>query len=97
VRTTGEASSGKELPMQAQAVKARLFPDYGGSPLWLPQRRVDWDEIRVSPPLQARLVKWVDDWDHDALGLSEDEFAAEGRDIARLLSEELGWEITYVE
>jgi len=83
--------------MQAQAVKARLFPDYGGSPLWLPQRRVDWDEIEVSPDVRARLVKWVDDWDHDSLGLSEDEFAAEGRELARLLGQELGWQITYVE
>src|SRR5882757_10976891 len=51
--------------MSVSAVRARLYPDYGGSPLWLPLRRLDWDEIKVSPELYARLKAWVDDYEHD--------------------------------
>jgi hypothetical protein len=29
--------------------------------------------------------------------MSEDEFVAEGHELARLLSEELGWEVAYEE
>lgn len=34
--------------MSGRAVRAGLSPDDGGSPLWLPLRRLDWDEIKLS-------------------------------------------------
>jgi hypothetical protein len=79
------------------AIKARLYPDYGGSPLWLPLGRLDWAEIKMSPELRRRLVDWVDDYEHGAGGGSEAEFGAEGHALARLLSAELGWQVTYSE
>jgi hypothetical protein len=83
--------------MNASAVKARLYPDYGGSPLWLPLRRLEWDEIEVSPALRGRLLDWVDDYEHGTSGGSEAEFVADGHELARLLSEELGWQVAYSE
>ena len=75
---------------------ARLHPDFGGSPLWLPNRRVEWEEIRVSPPLRFRLEAWVNEALHDPGSVIEDrEFDAEGRELARLLSEELHWSVVY--
>jgi hypothetical protein len=70
------------------AIEARLYPDYGGSPLWLPLRRLDWDEIQVSPELRRRLLdsgdaSWVDDYEHGTSGGSEAEFVAEGHELAR--------------
>jgi hypothetical protein len=76
--------------MNVSAVRARLYPDYGGSPLGLPLRRLDWDEINVSPALRGRLLDWVDDYEHGTSGGSKTEFVAEGHERARLLSEELG-------
>jgi hypothetical protein len=81
--------------MDTEVIKARLYPDYGGSPLWLPLRRLDWDEIKVSPELGTRLRAWVDDYEHGTSGGSEEEFVTEGHVLGRLLSEELGWEVTY--
>ena len=63
----------------------------------LPLRRLDWDEIKVSPALRARLLDWVDDYEHATSGGSEEEFVAEGHELARLLSEELGWQVAYSE
>ena len=75
---------------------ARLHPDYGGSPLWLPNRRVEWEEIRVSPPLRFRLEAWVNEALHDPGSVITDrDFDAEGRELARLLSDELHWSVVY--
>ena len=79
------------------AIEARLYPDYGGSPLWLPLRRLDWDEIKVSPKLRGRLIDWVDDYEQGSSGGTEAGFVAEGHELARLLSEELGWQVAYSE
>ena len=83
--------------MNGSGIKARLYPDYGGSPLWLPLRRLDWDEIKVSPKLRGRLIDWVDDYEHGSSGGTEAGFVAEGHELARLLSEELGWQVAYSE
>jgi len=64
-------------------------------PLWLPLRRLDWDEIKVSPKLRGCLIDWVDDYEHGTSGGSEAEFVAEGHELARLLSEELGWHVAW--
>ena len=75
---------------------ARLYPDYGGSPLWLPNRRVEWEEIRVSPLLRFRLEAWVNEALHHAGSvITDDAFDAEGHELARLLSEELNWSVVY--
>lgn len=83
--------------MNTDVVKARLYPDYGGSPLWLPLRRLDWDEIKVSPELCARLKAWVDDYEHGTTDGSDEDFVTEGHTLSRMLSEELSWEVTYSE
>jgi hypothetical protein len=76
--------------------KARLYPDYGGSPLWLPNRRVEWEEIRVPQELQSRLESWMNEAQHDTGSvITDDEFDAEGRELARLLSDELKWTVVY--
>lgn len=75
---------------------ARLHPDYGGSPLWLPNRRVEWEEIRVSRPLRFRLEAWVNEALHDPGSVITDkDFDAEGHELARLLSDELHWSVVY--
>jgi hypothetical protein len=75
---------------------ARLYPDYGGSPLWLPNRRVEWEEIRVSPLLRFRLEAWVNEALHNTGSVITDEaFDAEGYELARLLSDELNWSVVY--
>ena len=51
----------------------------------------------VSPELRRRLVDWVDDYEHGTSGGSEAEFVAEGHELARLLSEEMGWHVAYSE
>ena len=77
-------------------MNARLYPDYGGSPLWLPNRRVEWEEIQVSPELRTRLERWVNDALHDTGSkISDEEFDAEGYELARLLSDELKWTVAY--
>ena len=77
-------------------MNARLYPDYGGSPLWLTNRRVEWEEIQVSPELRARLERWVNDALHDTGSeISDEEFDAEGYELARLLSDELKWTVAY--
>ena len=75
---------------------ARLWPDYGGSPLWLPDRRVEWEEIRVSRLLRWRLEAWVNEALHTTASvIAGDDFDAEGHELARLLSDELNWCVTY--
>jgi len=82
--------------MDTGVIKARLYPDYGGSPLWLPLLvRLDWDEIKVSPELRARLADWVDDYEHGTRSWTEEDFVAEGHALTGLLSEKLGWKISY--
>src|SRR5438445_12212286 len=88
--TGGETAGGPGL------TSARLYPDYGGSPLWLPNRRVEWEEIRVSQLLRWRLEAWVNEALHDAGSVStDDDFDAEGHELARLLSDELNWSVFY--
>ncbi len=42
--------------MTVARIRARLFPDYGdGSPIWLPGRRLDWDDVKVTAQLKSRL------------------------------------------
>jgi hypothetical protein len=75
---------------------ARLYPDYGGSPLWLANRRVEWEEIRVSPLLRFRLEAWVNEAPHNTGSVITDgAFDAEGHELARLLSGELNWSVVY--
>src|ERR1700730_5568189 len=63
----------------------RLYPDYGGSPLRLPNRRVEWEEIRVSPLLRFRLEAWVNEALHNTGSvIADDDFDAEGHELARL-------------
>ena len=77
-------------------MKARLYPDYGGSPLWLPNRRVEWEEILLSPALRTRLERWVEEALHNTgSDLSDEQFDAEGLELARLLSQELQWTVRY--
>jgi hypothetical protein len=84
--------------MTVARIRARLFPDYGeGSTIWLPGRRLDWDDVKVTAQLKSRLLSWADDYENGTAGMSEDEFVAEGHELARLLSEELGWEVAYEE
>ena len=86
----GETAEGPSL------TSARLYPDYGGSPLWLPNRRVEWEEIRVSQLLRWRLEAWVNEALHHAGLVSTDgDFDAEGHELARLLSDELNWSVFY--
>jgi hypothetical protein len=59
--------------------------------------RLDWDDVKVAAQLKSRLLSWADDYENGTAGMSEDEFVAEGHELARLLSEELGWEVAYEE
>ena len=74
---------------------ARLYPDYGGSPLWLPNRRVEWEEIQVSPLLRLRLEAWVNEALHTGSVTTDEALDAEGYELARLLSDELNWSVEY--
>ncbi len=86
------------MPMAIAGIRARLLPDYGeGSPVWLPGRRLDWDDLKITAQLRSRLVRWADDYENDTAGMSEDEFVVEGHELARFLSKELSWEVTYEE
>jgi hypothetical protein len=44
--------------MSGRAVRARLYPDDGGSAPWLPLRRLDWDKIKVSRARGTRQVAY---------------------------------------
>jgi hypothetical protein len=55
------------------------------------------DDVKVTAQLKSRLLSWADDYENGTAGMSEDEFVAEGHELARLLSEELGWEVAYEE
>ena len=78
------------------SVTARLYPDFGGSPLWLPNRRVEWEEIKVSPSLQLRLEVWVNEALHNSAAvIMNADFDAEGHELARLLSDEMHWSVVY--
>ena len=81
--------------MSGSGNKARLYPDYSRSPCGCPFDDLIWDEIKVSPKLRGRLIDWVDDYEHGTSGGSEAEFVAEGHELARLLSEELGWHVAW--
>ncbi|HEU5003172.1 MAG TPA: hypothetical protein VFW71_10405 [Actinomycetota bacterium] len=83
--------------MLDQKIKARLFPDYGpGSPLWTPGHRVEWHELELGPSLRARLRAWNEDALHDTgRDLSDEDIVSEGFELARLLSDELQWTVTY--
>ena len=84
--------------MAETVVRARLFPDYGeGTPIWLPRRRLAWHDLEVNGSLKSRLMNWADEYENGTSGMTEDEFVAEGYELARLLSEELGWEVVYEE
>ena len=84
--------------MTVARIRARLFPDYGeGSPIWLPGRRLDWDDVKVTAQLKSRLLSWADDYENGTASTSEDEFVVEGHELARLMSEALGWEVAYEE
>jgi hypothetical protein len=57
---------------------------------------VEWEEIRVSPPLQFRLEAWVNEALHNAgSAFTDGAFDAEGHELARLLSDELNWYVVY--
>src|SRR5207302_10019019 len=76
--------------------RARLYPDYGGSPLWLPNRRVEWEELQLPPPLRARLEDWLNAALHNTgPAISDETFDSEGLELARLLSDELDWTVVY--
>ena len=77
-------------------MQARLYPDYGGSPHWLPHRRVEWEELSLSPALRARFETWVNHALHNTgLQIADEEFDAEGHELATLLSDELKWRVIY--
>jgi hypothetical protein len=76
--------------------QARLYPDYGGSPLWLPNRRVEWEEIQGSQTLRSRLEAWVNEALHNTgSAITDDQFDAEGYELASQLSDELKWTVVY--
>ena len=67
--------------MTVARIRARLFPAYGeGSPIWLPGRRLDWDDFEVTAQLKSRLLSWAGDYENGTTGMSEDEFVTEGHD-----------------
>ena len=69
--------------MTVARIRARLFPDYGdGSPIWLPGRRLDWDDVKVTAQLKSRLVRWADDYENGTTGMSEDEFVAGAKPLS---------------
>ena len=57
---------------------------------------MEWEEIRVSQLLRWRLEAWVNEALNDPGSVITDgDFDAEGRELARLLSDELNWSVIY--
>ncbi len=57
---------------------------------------MEWEEIRVSRLLRWRLEAWVNEALHTTASvIAGDDFDAEGHELARLLSDELNWCVTY--
>ncbi len=74
--------------------RLRLFPDYGAeSPVWSRRGMVPFGQLHISDALRGDLIAWRNeslDSSDERAERSEEEWEAEGRELAARLAKETG-------